>query len=65
MADDPQQPTQPPAGAPGAWPPPPPPRPCETAQIRLRIATGFYDRCDVVRETASRILLERALTPKG
>jgi len=29
MADDPQQPTQPPAGAPGAWPPPPPP--CQPA----------------------------------
>jgi hypothetical protein len=49
--------------------PPPPaspaPGPRETAQIRLRIATGFYDRPDVARETATRMLQERALTPES
>jgi hypothetical protein len=44
---------------------PPAPGPREAAQIRLRIATGFYDRSDVACETASRILQERALTRKN
>ena len=46
-------------------PAPPAPGPREAAQIRLRIATGFYDRPDVVRETAARLLLKRALTPES
>ena len=49
--------------------PPPPaspaPDPRETAEIRRRIAAGFYDRRDVIRETASRMLQKRALTPES
>ena len=40
----------------------PAPDPRETAEIRRRIAAGFYDRRDVARETASRMLQGRALT---
>jgi len=43
-------------------PPSPAPDPRETAEIRRRIAAGFYDRRDVARETASRMLRERALS---
>ena len=46
-------------------PAPPAPGPREAAHIRLRMATGFYDRPDVVRETAARMLQERALTPES
>jgi hypothetical protein len=46
-------------------PAPPAPGPRDLAQIRLRIATGFYDRSDVARETASRILQERELSPES
>jgi hypothetical protein len=46
-------------------PPSPAPRLREPEQIRLRIATGFYDRRDVVLEIATRILQERALTSEN
>jgi hypothetical protein len=45
-----------------ADPPTPAPRPRETAEIHRRIVAGFYDRPDVVRETASRMLQRHALT---
>ena len=45
--------------------PPPPPQPRETAEIRRRIAAGFYDRPDVALETASRMLQKRALTAES
>jgi hypothetical protein len=43
-------------------PAPPAPDPRAISQIRLRIATNFYDRPDVVRETVSRMLQQRAFT---
>ena len=46
-------------------PPQPAPHPREAAEIRRRIAAGFYDRRDVARETASRMLRERALTAES
>jgi hypothetical protein len=46
-------------------PPSPAPGPREASHIRLRIATGFYDRPDVVREIAARMLQERAFTPES
>jgi hypothetical protein len=48
-----------------ADPPSPVPHPRETAEILRRIAAGFYDRRDVIRETASRMLQKRALTPEN
>jgi len=48
-----------------ADPPSPAPHPRETAEILRRIAAGFYDRRDVIRETASRMLQKRALTPEN
>ncbi len=41
--------------------PSPAPDPREIAEIRRRIATGFYDRRDVARETAARMIQENAL----
>ncbi len=46
-------------------PPLPAPQPRQIAEIRRRIAVGFYDRPDVARETASRMLQSRALTPEN
>ena len=48
-----------------ADPLPPAPHPRETAEIRRRIAVGFYDRPDVARETAFRMLQRRALAPEN
>jgi hypothetical protein len=44
---------------------PPAPAPRDVAQIRLRIATGFYDRSDVACETARCILQKRTLLPES
>ena len=48
-----------------ADPLPPAPHLREMAEIRRRIAAGFYDRPDVVRETASRMLQRRALASEN
>jgi hypothetical protein len=51
-----------------AGPPPPPPRTPQsraTAEVRRRIAAGFYDRPEVARETAARMLQRGPLTSEN
>ena len=53
---------QPMADRPDPLPPAPSaPDPRTAAEIRRRIATGYYDRPDVIRETAARMLDKRVL----